>query len=36
MANIKKYISDLLLEFERLSYDEMKMCTKEELSLIHI
>ena len=30
MANIKKYISDLLLEFERLSYDEMKMCTKEE------
>lgn len=30
MANIKKYISDLLLEFERLSYAEMKMCTKEE------
>ena len=33
MANIKKYISDLLLEFERLSYDEMKMCTKEECLL---
>lgn len=30
MADIKKYISDLAVEFDRLSYDEMKTCSNSE------
>lgn len=30
MADIKKYISDLAVEFDRLSYDEMKICSNSE------
>lgn len=30
MADIKKYISDLAVEFDRLSYDEMKACSNSE------
>lgn len=30
MADIKKYISDLAVEFERLSYDDMESCSNSE------